>query len=369
MGGEGSVFRRRSDGRWVAVLSVGPRGAAKKLVRYAPRRDNTQRAAKELLTRLIGDAEGPTSTMTVGEYLRRFLDDYDVGRSQRANAASLLRTWIEPAIGGIPLAGLRPDDIRVALRILRTRRSAQLARHAYNLLAVALDRAEHDELIPRNPVRRVERPSVKRADKRPWTRDQLDAFLHAAEGDRYHALYLAAAATGLRQGELLGLAWSDVDLDGGRITVAVQLQRVNGAYKRVPPKGDRPPRVIEVPGIVIDALRDHRASQLEERIEAGVPTEDGLVFLTEAGRPVNASVITHRLQRIAAKAGLPRQDFHSFRRYHGTLAAALGIHPSVEQAALGHASSATTLAHYTYTTDAEARIAADLIDKAFRRVG
>jgi integrase len=365
MGGEGSVYRRKSDGRWVAALAIGRRGESRKIVRYAPRWDNTRTAARALLADLVAGLAGPASTMTLGDYLRRFLDDYDVGQSQRANAESVARIWIEPTIGQRQLRELRPDDIRDALRRMDDR-SPQMRRHVYNLLAVALDRAERDGLVARNPARLVDRPVVRRADKRPWSREQVDAFLHAARGDRYHALYLAAAATGLRQGELLGLAWSDVDLERGRITVAVQLQRIDGQYVRVAPKGDRPPRVVEVPGIVIDALREHRTVQLAERLAAGVPTDDGLVFLTERGRPVHGSVVTHRLKRIAAAAGLPPRDFHSFRRYHGSLSAELGIHPNVEQGQLGHANVSTTLGHYTYTTTEQARAAADLIDKAFR---
>lgn len=376
MPGEGSVYQRtekdrngRPRKRWCAALAIGPRGQQRKLVKYAPLRDNTRDAAKALLAELIAEhraGRDARDRTTLGDFLGRWWRDYDAGAKQRANAESLIRLWIEPAIGTVPLRDLRPDDVRDVLSRVRSHRSPQQARHVYNLLAVALDRAERDGRIASNPVRRVDRPAVRRGDKRPWSREQVLDFLRASADDRYHALYVFAAGTGLRQGECLGLAWSDVDLERAECAVAWQLQRSAGEYVRVPLKGNRRGRTVPLPGHVVDVLRDHRTRQLAERVAAGRPTEDGLVFVTERGRPVSSSVVTHRLQRIAERADLPRQDFHSLRRFHASLMAALGVHPNVAAGQLGHANVATTLGVYTFVTTDQARAAAALVDGALR---
>ncbi len=171
---------------------------------------------------------------------------------------------------------------------------------------------------------------------------------------------MVAAMTGLRQGELLGLAWSDVDLDAATIRVAVQLQRREGVYVRVPLKADAAAHTVPIPAMAVEALRAHRERQ------AVIPLDDGLVFVTESGRPVNGAVVTHGMARIAASAGLTPRDFHSLRRFRASVASVLGIDPKVTQGQLGHANISTTLGIYTYTDDAQAVAAAALVDQALR---
>lgn len=396
MTGTGSVYvltvdrpGRQPLRRWVAAYSVGPRGGAKKHVRYlrqaaalrlsrgrtaAQAERACRRATERLLEGLIEDVlsgrqgrrravDAPGTTL--GAFLRRWHETYvtTVGAKQAANTTALLR-HVEPALGDVPLAGLRPSDVEAFLAGLRRRLSGQTVRHAYNLLAVALDAALRDELVERNVVRLTRPPAVVKVPRRPWTMAECAAFLETARSDRYYPAYLLAIIPGLRQGEILGLAWSDVELDELRISVDLQLARRGGDYVRVPTKSRRGgTRSIE--DALARALREHRAQQLAERLAAGRPTDDGLVFVTERGRPVSGSWLTHHFEMLSARAGVPVIPFHGLRHAAASYMAAAGVSPAVAQLQLGHANVATTLGVYTHvseeqTLDAARRIAAAL---------
>lgn len=369
MNGDGSVYLERSkrpDGtirlRWVAQLSIGPRESRHKIRRYAPKRDNTRAAAKRLLAELLSERRAVDPRMTLGEYLRLWLPRYErrVGPSQYANARSIVAHHLLPALRDVRLAELRSSSVEVVLAGAGARLRPSTVRHVYNVLAVALDDAVKDDLIPYNPVRRVDRPSVPKARRPPWSLDEVARFLAAAEHDEYGPLFVLAAATGLRQGELLGLAWSDLDLDRGRVTVGLQLQRRGGKYVRVPRKSGGAAYVAYIGPSTVEALRAHKERQ------AVTPLDGGLVFVTERGRPVSGSVVTHRLQRIAKEAGLRHGDFHGLRRFRSSLASDLAINIEVTKDDLGQ-SSVTTTEGYVYTNSEQRIAAASLVDAALRR--
>ena len=364
--GTGSVWRRGSDGRWVAGVRTGPRGASILRVRFAPKADNTRQAALALLDELRRSGARATSKTTLGDFLRAWLSDYgtQVGPKQWANAESMIRLHLG-VVAASRLGDVGPEQIRAVLQRMRVARlSPQTVRHFYNVLAVALDQAERDGLIPRNPVRLVVRPRVPRTQRPVWTLEQGRAFLASVRDDPSYPLYLAAMITGLRQAELLGLAWIDVDLDGATANIETQLARRQGQYVRVALKSSRTRAQIALPPILVAALAEHRRRQRAQRIAAGRPTEEGLVFVTEGGRPLNGSAVTHRFQKAAASAGLPVVPFHSARHFAASLLAAQGVHPRIAMEALGHASIGTTMAIYTHTTTAEARAAAALAEAA-----
>ncbi|MGO9179162.1 MAG: tyrosine-type recombinase/integrase [Candidatus Limnocylindrales bacterium] len=364
--GTGSVWRRGSDGRWVAGVRTGPRGASILRVRFAPKADNTRQAAHALLDELRRSGTRATSKTTLGDFLRAWLSDYrtQVGPKQWANAESMIRLHLG-VVAASRIGDVGPEQIRAVLQRMRVARlSPQTVRHLYNVLAVALDQAERDGLIPRNPVRLVVRPRVPRTQRPVWTLEQGRAFLASVRDDPFYPLYLAAMITGLRQAELLGLAWVDVDLDGATANIETQLARRQGQYVRVALKSSRSRAQIALPPVLVASLAEHRRRQRAQRIAAGRPTEEGLVFVSESGRPLNGSAVTHRFQKAAAAAGLPVVPFHSARHFAASLLAAQGVHPRIAMEALGHASIGTTMAIYTHTTTAEARAAAALVEAA-----
>lgn len=363
MSGEGSVFQRK-DGLWVAQVSRGPRTERQLLRRYARSKGEARRLRDELLI-TAGRVDRRT---TVGAYLRAWLD----GPGRTVLKASTwesyeiaIRRQLLPALGGIPLAGLRAEHVEHMAAELGATMTPKGIRNALSVLGRILAVAERRRQIDRNPVRSVEPPRRSFREERPALTPEAARRIRAAvAGDRLEALYLVTLAAGLRQAEVLGLRWSDVDLEAGVLRVAVVLDRVAGQYVLTEPKTRRSRRTVALPAFAADALRSHRAAQLLERVAAGSATEEGLVFVTEVGRPISAGWLSHRWPKIAVAAGLAGVTFHELRHGQASLLVAAGVHPRVVQERLGHATVAMSMNVYAHVATAEDRDAADRLQDA-----
>ena len=283
--------------------------------------------------------------LTVGAFLRRWLEE-SARPALRPRTFESYRMICErhviPALGRTRLAKLGPEAIQ---RYMNRKREAGLwartVQYQHAVLRRALGQAERRGLVSRNVARLVSPPRVQRAEVRPLTSEQARRFLDPVRGDHLEAVYVLAMATGMRQGELLGLSWEDVDLDAGTLTVRATLQRYRGVYHRSEPKTQTSRRTLALPPAVTSVLRAHRTRQLEQRLLAG-PAWTGnawdLTFTTEAGGPLSSTQVTRRFQAALATAGLPHQRFHDLRHAAATFMLSQG------GAAEGDADGARTLA-------------------------
>jgi integrase len=235
-------------------------------------------------------------------------------------------------------------------------------------LRVALGYAERLGLVSRNAAKLAKPPRIARPEVQPFTAEEARRLLEAACGHRLEALFVTALGTGLREAELLGLRWQDVDLERGLLTVRVQLQRINGKLTLTEPKTERSRRTLQLPAMVREALRQHRVRQLEERLAAGPLWEDsGLVFTTAHGAPLDArNVIRLYQERILPAAGLPRRPFHVLRHSAATFLLASGCDLRTVQQVLGHAQVSLTANLYAHVMPALLRDAADKLDAVLR---
>jgi integrase len=199
--------------------------------------------------------------------------------------------------------------------------------------------------------------------------EQARALLETAEGDRLEALYVLALSTGMRQGELLGLRWRNVDLDGGSLQVRATLQRTRDGFTFSEPKTARSCRQVTLTKQAVEALRGHRSRQVEERLQMGGAWEDnGLVFANEVGRPIEAgNLIRRSFHPLLERAGLPKGRFHDLRHTAATLALGKGVHPKIVAEMLGHSQIAVTLDLYSHVTPTMQRQAADALEAVLSR--
>lgn len=369
MPGTGSVFRRKSDGRWVAQVTHGTRANRTIVRRYPPLRDNTRDRAKELLADLLEDVAPLARSTTVGAYLQRWLTDVAARQVRPATLRGyrdVVDLHLTPAIGAIPLRDLTALDVERALR-----RAADGERHlapksvrnVHAVLRRALVYAERDELVARNVARLVEVPRVPVREAAALTAGQAIRLLGALAGDRLEALY-RVALLGLRQGEILGLAWKELDLERAELRIRHALARQDHKYVLVQLKTPRSRRTVPLPTSTLLALREHRRRQVEERLAAGVTTEEGLVFVSRSGRPLSGSWLSHDFTRRLELLGLPRVPFHSLRHTAASILAASDVPPRVAMEILGHARVATTMEIYAHVSTAEMRKAMERLDEA-----
>jgi integrase len=190
----------------------------------------------------------------------------------------------------------------------------------------------------------------------PLTSEQARALTDASVDDRLSALWVTALGTGMRQGELLGLRWEDVDLEAGTLRVRHTLARVDGRLTLLEPKTERSRRTIALPEVVVVALRAHRTRQLMERLVAGSRwVETGHVFATTIGTPIEAAAVTRAFARALARAGLPKSRFHDLRHAAATFALSQGYGLEDVKQLLGHSSIVLTSNTYGHVLEQRQR--------------
>jgi integrase len=366
---EGTI-RERKDGRWEArVIVTRPDGRRARRSLLGRSRAEVRDKLQAALRAEASAVPLPGERLTVAAFLDHWLRD-TVRPSVRPRTylsyASLVRIHLGPGLGQLPLARLSPQHVQAFLNAkTASGLSPRTVGYLRAVLRQALGQAERWGMVTRNAARLAEPPRIPRREIRPFFPEEARQFLDAIRGDRLEALYLVALGVGLRQGEILGLAWSDVDLDSSSLTVRHALQRVERALILVEPKSATSRRVIALPVLVRDSLRAHRLRQHGERLLAGSRWHDderGLVFTTTVGTPMDGIAVTRRFQSVLREAGLPRQRFHDLRHACASLLLAQGVAPRVVMETLGHSQISLTLNTYSHVIPALGRAAADEMD-------
>ncbi len=353
--GEGSISRRTGGG-WMGQYVVHTAEGRKRRTVYGRTRAEVAKKLARALSQREDGLVFDAGNLKLGEYLERWLKDSVQGnvRSRtHANYQLQVRRHIVPALGSIKLKALSPAHVQGLYRQkLDSGLSPASVRYIHAVLHRALKQALRWGLIPRNVSEAVDLPKLVNAEVDALLPKEARAFLEAARGDRFEALYVVAVTTGMRRGELLGLRWSDVTLDGtAMLRVARQLQRMRdgSGLQFVPPKSGKG-RTIRLPLRTVEGLKAHRARQAEEKLRAGsLYRDDGLVFATEVGTPLEPSNIDRRsFKPLLTKAGLPDMRFHDLRHTCATVLLTEGVNPKFVQELLGHADVGLTLGTYSH---------------------
>lgn len=319
-----------------------------------------------------GILPGPAN-LTVEQYLTSLLADSVKGTVSRATYDGYshdVNHHIIPDLGRRKLKELTTGDIRRLYRKMAEKglkdRSIE---YVHTTLRKSLKAAVVDKLITHNPtdgVKLIKTPTVAAKESKALDSSQVKMLLEAASGSRFEALYVVAIHTGLRRGELLGLKWTDVDLDAGTLTVRHSLD-VDGTFKAPKNRGAR--RTLKLTHRALDALKAHKVRQNAERLRAGPRWRDNnLIFPNTVGKPMNAGNLYRRdFQPLLMRAGLAdeRLTIHSLRHTFATTLAVKGVHPSTAQKMLGHSDIRMTLAIYTHATDDMQDAATDALEEAF----
>jgi len=200
---------------------------------------------------------------------------------------------------------------------------------------------------------------------RTLTPGEVDKLLDTAEDSYYYPIIYMAVSNGLRQAELLGLRWRDVDLDMLSISVSQVLYKRGGVTAFKEPKTAHSRRRIAMTPKLALFLREYKASREWYYIQTGrLLNLDSLVFTSYRDKPLNPSVVTHNFHMIAAKAGLAGVRFHDLRHTFASLMLLRGAKPKVISEALGHASVAFTMDVYSHIIEGMQEDAMALLDSA-----
>jgi integrase len=360
----GSIIKRGST--YSIVLDLG-RGLDGRRVRrwhsgYRTKKD-AERARTELLARLDQGTYVEPSRLTLATFLR---EQWLPGLATRVRATTLhsyrtnLERYVLPRVGQVMLQRLTPAHLNSLYGALQATGgrdggplSARTVQAVHMTVRKALGDAARWGLVARNVAQLADPPSPKRADMRTWTAAQLRAFLEHVESERLAALWMLAASTGMRRGEVLGVRWVDVDLDLARIAVRQTLVLAGRQVVVSEPKTSRGRRSIALDPRTVAALRAWKAAQAAERLAWGPSWVDsGLVFTREDGTPIHPEWLSDAFEWRVRAAGLPRLRFHDLRHTHASLGLAAGVPVKVMSERLGHATSSFTADAYQHVTPA-----------------
>jgi len=358
----GTIYQRKSDGRWIASIPDGHGGRARYVT--GTTREAVEKRLGELKTSTTSHPE--PSSETVAAFLARWLDgERRRGRLRPRTAesyATLIKLHINPVVGRVRLPDLRPADIEHLVVTVLEHRSQQTARHVYKVMHRALGMATRWDLIPANPAAKVEAPSVRATRvPRPLSADEARRFLAATTEDERYPLYALAIATGMRRGEILALKWPDIDLAAGTVRVEKSLRQLDRyRFARDDTKTDKSRRVLPLPAVVVRALEKHQKAA----------TTPGYVFARPDGRPLPPAEVTREFQATLTRLGFRSIRFHDLRHTAANLALdRMGGDIRAVSAMLGHATITTTVGLYGTAADDARRRAAKAMDDVFEGIG
>ncbi|MDQ6853872.1 MAG: site-specific integrase [Actinomycetota bacterium] len=296
--------------------------------------------------------KGPTTADFFEEWLLSI--SHSVKPSTLRRYQEYVRLHATPAFGEVRLGCLSPADLELLYASkIRDGLSPTSVLHLHSALHRALAHAQRRGLVRTNVAKLVDAPKPQRREMQSLSPEQARRFLSVVREDRLEALYVLAITTGMRQGELLGLRWRDVDLEGSSLRVTGSIQYVRGQGLRVSsPKTRRSRRQVMLSSLAVDALEQRRDTQKEERARESENWVDGdFVFTSRNGKPIYATNIVNRaFPKLLGDAGLPRIRFHDLRHTAATLLLGQGVHPKIVSEMLGHTSIGITLDLYSHAT-------------------
>ena len=367
--GEGAIYET-ADGRVRGSLTLPHPVGTRAVRRYVSGR--TRADVARALDELRREAAGRLSSgETTGAYLERWIVTIEAklrASTHREYARHVARYW--SPLASIRLTQLTAAQVEHTMGTMIDRGlSAQTVRHARSTLRRALHDAQRDGLVDQNVAALARPPRLDRPAMRALSPSDVNWLITTTAKDPFGPLYAVAIGTGLRLGEILGLAWSDIDLEARSLIVSRSLSRAHdGAYELAETRTSRGRRTVMLPRIALEALRRQGTRQATARQEAGAAWHDGagLVFRDDEGRSLRPDVVSRAFREAADRIGLETVRLHDLRHTAATLMLAAGVPLNAVSEALGHASLAITASVYAHVTPDVRREAADAIDRALR---
>ncbi len=368
---EGNINLRK-DGRWEARVTIGYRNG--KQLRKCIYGATREEVAKRMTTALAEVQKGnalPDEKITLKAFVETWLEGTAKPRLRQSTFnryETLMRLHVFPTLGRIPVGRFSPVQAQkhwsdLAKAGLRARTIIQIRA----ILRTALNQAVRHGLASKNAASLSDAPKPESFKPAFLNPKEAEALLKAFEGHRIEPLITLALTTGMRIGEILGLTWSDIDLDGKHLTIKRQQQRVGKELIICDPKTERSARSIPLTDLAIDALKRHQVWQvgwLREGIESG-RVLSGRVFTNETGAPLENATVLRQFQRITKDAKFPHMRLHDLRHSCATLLLSKGIHARVVMEILGHSTIAMTMNVYSHVVPEIAREAATAMDAVF----
>lgn len=372
----GSIRQNEANGTWGFVVDVPSNDGKRRQIRR--RGFRTKKAAQAELAALIADAQRGVlvapNRITLGGYL---VDTWLPAKRSTLRASTLsgyehvVTRYVLPELGKARLQAMDGAALNSFYQRLLTVGHNQghglapkTVRNVHGVLSRAMRDAVRWGHLQRNPCDTADPPSKRTPEMRVWTSEQLRAFAQSVEADRWAAVWLLLASTGMRRGEVLGLRWTDADLSAGTVTIRSTRIRFGDTVVTSTPKTARGNRAIALGPDIIAALKAWKKAQTAERLAmgSGWRGDHELIVTTADGAAVKPDALSGRFATLVRRSGLPPIRLHDVRHSYATAALAAGVPVKVLSQRLGHAGVGITLEVYAHVLPGDDQEAARRAD-------
>lgn len=371
---KGSVKKDKKTGKYFYIVDIGRDSLTGKRKQKRKKGFNSKKEAENALTALLNELnEGylTPSKITLDEYMKTWFKEREVvvqKSTQRTNL-SFYRHYISPSVGKFRLHELTPIVLQNFANSLINNNNLSVGSiyKIFDILKVAMNRAVKLRVVKENYTSYVELPKKQKKEMNVWDNEQVNFFIKQMKfkrtDDHFFTAYLLALLTGMRQGEILGLRWRDVDFEKNQLYVK-QVLTHDGKELRIGTKTASGTRTVSIPDKLVNHLRLTRKKALENKLMFGSKYMDkDLVVCTKKGTPVNPSNLLKTFKKDTEETGLPSIRFHDLRHTHATLLIEKDINPKVIQERLGHSRIGITLDIYSHVLPSMQQQVAQKLDE------
>ena len=340
--GEGSIYFLEKKGLWVSKITL-PDGTRK--VKYGKYQKDVREHHQTAMNHLRQGVLPKDDKMTISQFATSYMKTvgkHTLRQKTIEGYSSLIRVHIIPSIGKVRLSELRPDHLQTLYsQKLESGLSRRTVHFIPSIIHKFLDQALKWGLVVRNVADLVDAPTPQRRNLTVWNKEEVNRFLDYTEvhDPRFYPAFLLCIYGGFREGEVLGIHRSDVNLDRGTVTVNHAAQYLLGKGVIITqPKTDRSRRSVKIPKSTLIVLKGHME---------GLKENQRLLFTTDSGKPINPRFLIKHFKDDLRGAGLPEIRLHDLRHTSATLLLSANVHPKVVQERLGHSTITLTLDTYS----------------------
>ncbi|MDM5223005.1 site-specific integrase [Peribacillus sp. NJ11] len=371
---KGSIKKNKNTSKWDLVFDAGKdplTGKRKQILRRGF--ESKQDANNEMIrlkAEILENEFLDLTHMTYGKYMEEWLQE----RKSRLQASTFeihsifYRNVIKPRLGLLKLQQIAPIQIQkfVTDLVNNTSYSEHTVHLIFRIVSASLKKAKILKLIKDNPTTGITLPKIKRTELNVWSLEHVNFFIRKAKNikrlTRCHIGFLLSIFTGMRQGEILGLRWKDIDFEAQIIFVRQTLTQ--NAEIKAGAKNEASVRSIYIPSKLVDELRIQRKLIIEEKLLLGSSYHDfDLVICTKSGKPMIPRNFRKEFYNLTEKIGLPKIRFHDLRHTHATILIQQNVNVKLISERLGHADIETTLNTYSHVLPDMQKSVSEKLDK------
>ncbi|UAT32238.1 site-specific integrase [Bacillus badius] len=371
---KGSITKNKKTGKWDFVFDAGANPLTGKRKQIKRRGFESKRHAMDEMTKIKAEILAneflDLAQISYASYMEEWLQERKV-RLQKSTFEThfiFYQNVIKPRLGHFKLQQIAPVQIQKFINDLvnDTSYSGHTIHLVFRIVSASLKKAKILKLIKDNPTEGITLPKIKRKEVNIWSIEQVNFFIKEAKKikrlTRCFIGFLISIYTGMRQGEILGLRWKDIDFE--LQTVFVRQTLTQNAEIKAGAKNETSMRSIHIPNKLVNELKLYRKQVIQEKLFHGQSYHDNdLVVCTRNGKPMIPRNFRKEFYNLIEKIGLPKIRFHDLRHTHATILIQQNVNVKLISDRLGHADIETTLNTYSHVLPNMQKSVSDKLDK------